>query len=59
MTDHDDRSPDKKAADRTRASVLEAMGTLMGDDGARRDGAKRKQDPDADPDAGKDLPDAR
>ena len=55
MTNRDDRSPERKAADQTRASVLEAMGTLMGDDDARRDGARRKRDPAAaEPDADED-----
>lgn len=64
MTNRDDRSPadkatDDKATDKAKASVLEALGTLIGDDGARRDGARRKQGRDTDPDTDKDLPDDR
>ncbi|WP_294323519.1 hypothetical protein [uncultured Sphingomonas sp.] len=57
MTGQDDRSPDEKAkaTAKTKASVLEAIGTLIGDDAARRDGAKQKQSPDATkPDAAED-----
>jgi len=48
MTRQDDRSPEDKAkaTAKTKASVLEAIGTLIGDDTARRDGAKQKQAPD-------------
>ncbi len=57
MTRDKKRSPQEQAtsAAKAKASVLEAIGTLIGDDSARRDGAKQKQAPDATkPDAAED-----
>lgn len=46
MTDRKDGSSDERAKTKAKASVLEAIGTLIGDDTARRAGAERKQTPD-------------
>ncbi|MGT2516215.1 hypothetical protein ACVOMT_20240 (plasmid) [Sphingomonas panni] len=55
MTDGKNGSSDERAKAKAKASVLEAIGTLIGDDTARRDGARQKQAPDATkPDAAED-----
>lgn len=62
MTRDKDRSPEEqaKATAKAKASVLEAIGTLIGDDDACRDGAERKQAPDTTkPDAAEDGQGAR
>ena len=47
MTDRKNGSSDEPAKAKAKASVLETIGTLIGDDTARRAGAERKQAPDA------------